>query len=54
MYQLQQYPQGHQPVKQARARSNMQQPPGMGGQLMHNQYLAQKNFMANANSEMQI
>jgi hypothetical protein len=32
----------------------MQQPPGMGGQHMHNQYLAQKTFMANVNSEMQI
>jgi len=32
----------------------MQQPTMMGGQLTQNQQLAQKNSMANANSEMQI
>jgi len=32
----------------------MQQPAMMGGQLTQNQQMAQKNFMANANSEMQI
>lgn len=54
MYQLQQ-PNAVQPVKQqARARSNMQQPQGVGSQMAHNQYLAQKNFLANVNSEMQI
>lgn len=32
----------------------MQQPHGVSNQMAHNQYLAQKNFLANVNSEMQI